>query len=257
MKQTIEEFILQLRFNSSVVYILLSGIRIHVPSIQQALSLVNLTRKLKLRPQLSISDHYPKDYSPEIHNDDLRIHGFQACQIGPLRALKIINDCLTLQDSIESFLLEELPFQVWSQTLVFSFQFIREMKAARNVSMCHILPKTIRINACSQKCKLSSILYYPQQKLPLQLQYQTLCHTLQSMEKSKAICTLSIRHLLSIHSQKCKPSCISVVVSPIQQKLPFQIRYIQQQTLCHTLQSIQTSKVIRNLSMRHLLCTKI
>ena len=212
-EENIEEFIQQL--NPSVVYILLHGIRIHAPILQRALSLVNATRKLKLQPQLSISDHYP------------------------------------------SFLLEELPFQVWSQTLVFSFQFIREMKAARNVSMCHILPKTIRFNACSQKSKPSyifGVLYSLQEELPLQLQYQTLCHTLQSMEKSKAICNLSMRHLLSIRSQKCKPSCLSVVVSPIQQKLPFQI---QQQTLSHTLQSIQMSKIIRNLSMRHLLCTKM
>ena len=63
-EENLLEFITRLCFNSSVTCVMLYGMYIHTPAVSQALALVNLTRRLKHQPPLSVDDHYPKKYYP-------------------------------------------------------------------------------------------------------------------------------------------------------------------------------------------------
>jgi hypothetical protein len=119
-EENLQEFVVRLCFNSSVTCLMLHSQYTQTRSLQQALSLVNLTRKLKQQPLLSIDDHYPKNYSPDLHNE----YGIRPWEIG-MKALKSINRP-TVITSRGCYLMEELPIQVWMQTFSFSLSFITE-----------------------------------------------------------------------------------------------------------------------------------
>ena len=109
-EENLQEFIVQLCFNSSIVCVILNGKYLQTPSLKQALRLVNWTRYLKQQPMLSVDDDYPKNYTPEMYND----LGIRAWEI---RQTASIN-CSVLTASHRCVLMREIPPQVWTQTFL-------------------------------------------------------------------------------------------------------------------------------------------
>ena len=270
-EENLREFIVRLCFNSSVTCLMLHGQYTHTPLLQQALSLVNLTRKLKQQPLLSIDDHYPKNYSPDLYDE----FGIRPWEIGT-KALKPINRP-TVMTSRGCYLMEELPTQVWMQTLSFSLSFITESKAIRNVSMKQIMKpnsKAILVNVQSRVYKPRSKtvtmveaqrILFPEKELPLQEQHGTLCDSLQFITRCKAVHALCIRNPLPRRRARRKDVIVEVnghlsdptsqypvVVEALQKQRPFSSQPWQQTLFC-TQQFIRQSKAIRDMCTSKLL----
>lgn len=62
----LEEFIMHLNFNSSLVCIMLNSARI--PPLQEAVAFVNRSRRAKHQSQLSIEGHYSQNHNPETYD---------------------------------------------------------------------------------------------------------------------------------------------------------------------------------------------
>ena len=271
-EENLQEFVVQLSCNSSVVWLMLNGKYRHTPSLQQALSLVNLTRKLKQQPLLSIDDHYPKNYSPDLYNE----FGIRPREIR-MKALKSINRP-TVITSRGCYLMEELPTQVWMQTLSFSLSFVTELKVIRNVSIKQITKprnsKAILVNVQSRIYKARSKtvamvearrILFPEKELPLQEQHGTLCDSLQFITRFKAVHAMCIRNPLPRRRARRKDMIVEVnghlsdptsqypaVVEALQKQRPFS-RQPWQQTLFCTQQFVCQSKAVRDMCTRKLL----
>ena len=264
-----QEFILQLCFNSSVTCVLLNGSYIHATSLVQAVTFVNFTRKLKQRPHLSVDDHYTKNCNIEIYND----LGIQENDI----RMKSIN-CSVVKESDGCYLMKTLPVQVWTQTLPFSIQFIDDMKTIRNASMRMILKpssKAILINVHSQSEKPTTYegmvsQHTSHQVVSFQERQQTLCSTLEFIQRTKSIRNMTMRLLVppSLRSRmrmKKHTTQINIhipnhtsqypaVIHALEKEHPFSTQEWQQTLFC-VQQFIDKSKHIRNMSMRKLLQT--
>ena len=264
-EENLVEFIVNLCYNSSVVCIVLNNIRLLAPSLQQAVAFVNCTRRVKQQPQLSIDDEYTQNYNPELYND----MGLRASDIRT-QALKSIDvSIVTASDG--SFLLKELPIQVWNQTLLSSLQFIEKPKAIRSMSMSHILQpnsQTIHINTLARTIKspYSEVAVprqaFTQQELWSQERHQTLSCTLQFIDKSKAIRNMSMRQILQPSSRvicintlvRRNLSQYSVVVDSLQTFTQHEtLTQEWHQTMFCTLQFIDRCKALRNMCMSQIL----
>ena len=266
----LQEFVVRLCFNSSVVWLMLNGKYRHTPSLQQALSLVNLTRKLKQQPLLSIDDHYPKNYSPDLYNE----FGIRPWEIRI--KLTPINYPIVIARQT-CYLMAQLPAQEWRQTLPFTLHFITRTKAIGNMSIRHVLKpcsKTIHVNMESKKDKPRSKtvamvetrrILFPEKELPLQEQHGTLCDSLQFISRFKAVHALCIKNPLPRRRARRKDMIVEVnghlsdptsqypaVVEALQKQRPFS-RQPWQQTLFCTQQFVRQSKAVRDMCTSKLL----
>ena len=159
-EKDLEEFIVELKFNSSVVCVVLNGIRIHAPSLQEAVRLVNYTRRAKQQPRLAINDHYTLNYTPEIHNNT-------CCILRALQSMITTNNGNILIENI-------ISVQFWHQTLISSLQFIDQSKAIRNMCLSQIIrpnSRTISINTHVKKLISYSVEVDPFRVLIPYIQY--------------------------------------------------------------------------------------
>ena len=270
--ENLQDFIARLCFNSSVTCLMLHGILLHTPSLVQALTLVNITRKLKQQPLLSIDDHFPKNYSPDLYNE----FGIRPWELR-MKELKSINDPIIIASN-GCYLMEQLPTQVWMQTLSVSLNFITEMKVIRNVSVQQILKpksKAILVNIDSRKFKEISKtvamveghrILFPEKELPLQEQQGTLCASLQFITRFKTLHTVCVLRsplprdrvrrkdvLVQVNGTLRDPtSQYPAVVEALQTVRPFSSQQWQQTLFC-TQQFIGHSKTIRNMCTRKLI----
>ena len=210
-EENLQEFITRLCFNSSVTCVMLHGRYMHTPAVQQALTLVNCTRKLKHQPPLSIGEHYPKNYYPDVCND----FGIRACGI-KMNALKSINhpvmsshrfyvnvwsrigseEVLTLQKIL--YVEEQLPLQEQHGTLRDSLQFITSFKRIHAMCVRKLLPRAtgrrqvVRINAhlLNPASQYQGVVEALQKQRPFSSPQCQLFHTVRFIHQSKALRSL-------------------------------------------------------------------
>ena len=267
-EKNLQDFLVRLCFNSSIVCVILNGKYMHTPSLQQALTLVNCTRRLKHQPLLSIDDHYPKNYCPDLYNE-FEIH---ACKIRERRS-KSIN-CSVGPVTQGCYIMQELPAQIWSQTLPSTLCFIDEMKAVRNMSLRRILkpisrPTTVRaqprkaLHARDEQLTVleAQRIAPPDEMLPLQEQQHTLTGTLNFISSFKAVHNMCLRRLLLPRPRAVIKTKPKINRHPLNSpsRYPAVVEKLEglhqdwHQSLFGTECFIRCSKAVRNMTLRKLL----
>ena len=176
-------FIRDLRYNSSLICLVIHSSLLNEPSLHRAVNSVNFTRDGRWQPRLAIDDHYTLNYTPEIYNSRARTPGLSVLHF------KSINSTVIATNFTGDYLIENVSIQVWHQTLVSSLQFIDQSKAIRNMCLSQIVrpnSRTVSINISERIMKSQySVELHPFRALLLYMQYVdgSLCITQQKALK--------------------------------------------------------------------------
>ena len=80
-------FIRDLRYNSSLICLVIHSSLLNEPSLRRAVNSVNFTRDGRRQPRLAIDDHYTLNYTPEIYDTCTWIPGLRALKVLHLKSI--------------------------------------------------------------------------------------------------------------------------------------------------------------------------